>query len=141
MKMNKVVLLVEDNSDDVYLLRESLRLHSLSVTLKIFEDGEQAIEWIREHDSAAAAVFPAAVILDLNLPKRKGAEVLAALRQSSSLGQTPVIIFSSSNNARDRALQEQYHSTRYVRKSSDFDEFTDIGRVLKEVIQMDAATH
>jgi CheY-like chemotaxis protein len=133
--MDKVVLLVEDNSDDVFLLQESLKLHRLSVRLVIIDDGEKAIEWIKQNDLTDDFLSPSAVILDLNLPKRNGADVLAVLRASRSLGETPVIIFSSSNASRDRALKERYPHTSYLRKSADFDEFSNIGGVLKEVIE------
>jgi DNA-binding response OmpR family regulator len=78
--------------------------------------------------------------LDLNLPKRRGAEVLPVMRASRTLGQTPIIIFSSSNSIRDRSLQDQYPRTRYIRKSVDFDEFAAIGGVLKEAMKTDFAT-
>jgi DNA-binding response OmpR family regulator len=138
--MNKIVLVVEDNSADVLLLEDALRLHELSVKLIILADGEKAIEWIIENDSAHLPIIPSAVVLDLNLPKRRGAEVLPVMRASRTLGQTPVIIFSSSNSIRDRSLQDQYARTRYMRKSVDFDEFAAIGSVLKEAMKTDFAT-
>ena len=137
--MDKVVLLVEDNSDDVFLLREALQLYRLSVHLVVIDDGEKAIDWIKQNDSQQERVAPCAVILDLNLPKRNGAEVLDVLRASDSLKKTPVIIFSSSNTVRDRSLRDRYPHTRYVRKSADFDEFANIGGVLKEVMEMNSA--
>jgi DNA-binding response OmpR family regulator len=139
--MEKIVLLVEDNSDDVFLLREALALHSLSVRLLVLEDGEKAIDWIQQNDlSEEQQIAPLAVILDLNLPKRNGAEVLDVLRASQTLSQTPVIIFSSSNTHRDRALRDRYPHTSYLRKSADFDEFANIGGALKKVIDMSANT-
>jgi DNA-binding response OmpR family regulator len=105
------------------------------VRLVIIDDGEKAIEWIKQNDLTDDFLSPSAVILDLNLPKRNGADVLAVLRASRSLGETPVIIFSSSNASRDRALKERYPHTSYLRKSADFDEFSNIGGVLKEVIE------
>jgi DNA-binding response OmpR family regulator len=138
--MDKIVLVVEDNSADVLLLEDALRLHDLSVKLIILDDGEKAIEWITQNDSANLPIIPSAVVLDLNLPKRRGAEVLPVMRASRTLGQTPIIIFSSSNSIRDRSLQDQYPRTRYIRKSVDFDEFAAIGGVLKEAIKTDFAT-
>jgi two-component system response regulator len=134
--MDKTVLLIEDNSDDVFLLQEAFNLHSLSVRLVVIDDGEKAIEWIKENDVAKEnRLLPAAVILDLNLPKRNGAEVLEVLRASQALKTTPVIIFSSSNSFRDRALRDRYPNTSYFRKSADFDEFSNIGGALKQVIE------
>jgi len=138
--MDKFVLVVEDSSADLLLLQDALRLHEVSVKLIIVGDGEKAIEWITQNDLAHQPVVPSAVILDLNLPKRRGAEVLPVLRASRALGQTPIIIFSSSNSARDRSLQELYPKTRYLRKSVDFDEFAAIGGVLKEAMKTNFAT-
>lgn len=137
--MDKVVVLVEDNPDDVFLLREAIQLCKLPVQLLVIDDGEKAIDWIKQNDAPGARMAPSAVILDLNLPKRTGAEVLDFLRSSNALRKTPVIIFSSSNTLRDRALRDMYPHTRYVRKSVDFDEFANIGCVLKEVIEMNSA--
>ncbi len=136
--MNEIVLLVEDNLDDVFLLREALKLHSLSVQLMVIDDGEKAIEWIIQNDAAEEQCLPSAVILDINLPKKTGAEVLAVLRASIVLRQTPVIIFSSSNTARDRSLRDRYPHTSYIRKSADFDEFASIGGALKKAIESDS---
>jgi len=133
--MDKVVLLVEDNADDVFLLQEAMKLHSVSATLIVIDDGEKAIHWIKQNDLSDHRVSPSAIILDLNLPKRSGAEVLAVLRSSDSLNQTPVIIFSSSKSERDRALRDRYPHTSYVCKSTDFDEFSNIGSALKQVLE------
>jgi DNA-binding response OmpR family regulator len=139
--MDKVVLLVEDNSDDVFLLREALKMHSLSVRLLVINDGEKAIEWIRENDVAQeGTISPSAVILDLNLPKKNGAEVLDFLRSSSVLRQTPVIIFSSADTQRDRSLRDRYPHTSYLRKSADFYEFSNIGGALKKLIEATPAS-
>ncbi len=139
--MNKVVILVEDNSADVFLLQEAMKLHSVVVTLVVIDDGEKAIQWIQQNDLAAQRVSPSAVILDLNLPKRSGSEVLDVLRASESLSQTPVIIFSSSNSQRDRSLRNRYPHTSYVCKSADFDEFANIGGALKQVLEAPSAPH
>ena len=134
--MSEIVLLVEDNSDDVFLLREALKLHNLAVELLVIDDGEKAIDWILQNDAAGERhVSPSAVILDINLPKKTGAEVLEVLRSSTVLSETPVIIFSSSNTQRDRALRDRYPRTSYIRKSADFDEFANIGGALKKAIE------
>ena len=133
--MDKVVLLVEDNADDVFLLQEAMKIHCVAATLVVLDDGEKAIQWIKQNDLADQRVSPSAVILDLNLPKRNGAEVLDVLRASDSLNQTPVIIFSSSTSERDRSLRDRYPHTSYVCKSADFDEFANIGGALKLVLE------
>ncbi|MEZ5351860.1 MAG: response regulator [Bryobacteraceae bacterium] len=131
-----LVLLVEDNPADVFLVREALKLHELNVDLSVCDDGEKAVQWIRSHGPPSQA--PVAVVLDLNLPRRSGADVLEAIRSSACLRDTPVIIFTSSNSQRDRDLQHRYPNTRYLRKSADFDEFMRIGELLKEALGPDA---
>ncbi len=130
----RVVLLVEDNPADVFLVEEALRLHGLAPRLVVLDDGEKAIQWIAESDRQQRTPPPAAMILDLNLPKRTGAEVLGKLRDSPALRDTPVILFTSSGASRDRALEDSFPHTRYFRKSADYDEFMQIGGMLKNVL-------
>ncbi|MCC7235913.1 MAG: response regulator [Bryobacterales bacterium] len=134
MNEASLVVLVEDNPADVFLVEEALRLHGLALRLVVLDDGEKAIQWIAENDAPQGTPRPAAMILDLNLPKRTGAEVLGKLRDSQALRDTPVIIFTSSSSYRDRALSDSYPHTRYVCKSADYDEFMEIGGVLKNVL-------
>lgn len=134
MNEARVVLLVEDNPADVFLVEEALRLHGLAPRLVVLDDGEKAIQWIAESDRQQRTPPPAAMILDLNLPKRTGAEVLGKLRDSPALRDTPVILFTSSSASRDRALEDSFPHTRYFRKSADYDEFMQIGGMLKNVL-------
>jgi CheY-like chemotaxis protein len=72
--------------------------------------------------------------LDLDLPKRSGVEVLETIRSAPHLGQTPVVIFTSSASSSDRDRIERYPSIRSFHKSADFDEFMSIGNVLREIV-------
>jgi two-component system, chemotaxis family, response regulator Rcp1 len=139
-KMQKpVVLIIEDNPSDVLFVREALNVHRLPVQLVVLDNGEKAFQWIDANDREPQNVQPSAVILDLNMPRKSGAEVLQEIRASEQLKQTPVIIFTSSNTDRDKALAERYPHTRYVRKSADLDEFMEIGHILHQVIQEQTA--
>jgi CheY-like chemotaxis protein len=124
---------VEDNRSDVKLVQEALRLQKIHVRLHVAEDGEKAIQWMLGLD-AQGKELPSAVVLDLNLPKRHGAEVLSFIRSSPALAPIPVIIFTSSNSQVDRALAERHPKTSFLRKSSDFDEFMGIGSELRKVL-------
>lgn len=129
-----MILVVEDNPADVFLVTEAIRLQGLTVNLVVLDNGEKAVQWIEANDECPHEVQPAAVILDINLPRRNGAEVLKEIRSSKSLHETPVIIFTSSGSAEDMELLDRYPHTRYLRKSGDLDEFLMIGGVVREAI-------
>lgn len=133
MKNKVAVLLVEDNPADVYLVEEAIKEHQLAVDLLVVEDGEAAIRFLEEA-SAANGNLPTAVVLDWNLPRRSGSEVLQHVRTNSRFPDIPVIVFTSSDSRWDRELAAQLGATRYFRKSADFDEFMEIGDVLEEVL-------
>jgi chemotaxis family two-component system response regulator Rcp1 len=114
------ILLVEDNAGDVRLTREALREADVSVELIAVPDGEQAIEYLRD----AGAARPDIVLLDLNLPKKDGLEVLEAIRGDRDLRRTPVIMLSTSASARDVLACYERGANCYVVKPIDLDEFT-----------------
>lgn len=115
------------------LIRESLREHGLKCQLVTIRDGEKAVQYV-DNMEADAASGPSLIILDLNLPKVNGLEILKRLRESSKFQQVPVVVFSSSDDARDRQSVEQLGATRYVQKPSNLQEFMTIGRVIGAVI-------
>lgn len=133
-KLAKVVLVIEDNAADVFLLEEAFREYGLNVKLLVMDDGEKAVQWIKDANGTEGTEAPQVVVLDLNLPKRTGAEVLEQLRSSERFHDLPVIIFTSSNSYQDRSLASRFPATRFFQKSPDFDEFIRIGKVVKEVI-------
>jgi CheY-like chemotaxis protein len=138
-ELGAVLLFVEDSKSDVYLVREALALHNVPIELLVLDDGEKAIRWIEANDRSDTPVTPAAVLLDLNLPKRPGSEVLDHIRSSETLRETPVVIFTSSNSYHDRALADRHPRTRYFRKSADVDEFMGIGGLLQRIIAGNSA--
>lgn len=130
-----MVLVVEDNAADVFLVQEAFREHGLCVKLVVMEDGEKAIQWIRRASCEPESEAPRAVLLDLNLPKRTGAEVLEKLRSTERFRDLPVIIFTSSNSHQDRSLATRFPATHFFQKSPDFEEYIRIGKVVREVIE------
>src|SRR4051812_9690862 len=92
----RTILLAEDNPADVFLVREALAAHALQVNLHVVKDGEAAIRFIEAVDQADDLRCPELVLLDLNLPKKSGLEVLATLRRSIKCAKVPVAIISSS---------------------------------------------
>jgi CheY-like chemotaxis protein len=118
------ILLVEDNAGDVRLTREALREADVSVELTAVPDGEQALAFLRGEGAHAGAARPDLVLLDLNLPKKNGLEVLEEIKRDPALRQLPVIMLTTSSSARDIAACYERGVNCYVVKPLDLDDFT-----------------
>ena len=127
------LLLVEDSPADVYLVQEAMRREGLKVHLEVADDGERAIRMIDEVDSNASAPCPDLLLLDLNVPRRTGDEVLERVRRSQRLAHMPVVIMTSSESAADRERLMKLGATEYFRKPSDLKEFMKLGRLVRDV--------
>jgi two-component system, chemotaxis family, response regulator Rcp1 len=124
--MGRSILLVEDNAGDVRLTREALREADLSVELTAVPDGEQALAFLRNEGEHAGAPRPDLILLDLNLPKKNGLEVLEEIRHDPALRTTPVIMLTTSSSARDVAASYDRGVNCYVVKPLDLDDFTQL---------------
>lgn len=125
------ILLAEDNPADVYLLREALNTHGgNAVELTVVSDGEQALEYLQRKNRFAGSKMPDLIVLDLNLPKSEGSDVLRYIRGSSEIGGVPVVVLTSSNSPRDRSVVEKLGANLYITKPSDLDSFLALGRTL-----------
>jgi CheY-like chemotaxis protein len=128
------IVLVEDNHADTFLLRQALEDAELHFDLTVLEDGGEAVEFFREHEANPTRTSPDLVVLDLNLPKYGGLEVLTALRSTEAGRDIPVIITSSSDNPEDRRQTEELAVSAYIIKPSDLDEFLQIGKIIKQLL-------
>jgi CheY-like chemotaxis protein len=126
------VLLADDNPSDVYLIREALREHSVDCALRVASDGKDALGIIAAETPGAGSI--SLIILDLNLPRHDGIEILQRLRDSAWLERVPVVVLTSSDSPRDRLMANQLGATRYLRKPSSLDEFLGLGAVFKELL-------
>jgi signal transduction histidine kinase len=117
------ILLVEDNPADVFLMQEMLKDGGVNHLFKLLEDGEEAIEYLL--DSASGSDIPNLVILDLNMPKRNGHEVLAAIRDCPKLSRVPVVVLTTSDNPDDksRVLEK---GAAYLTKPAKLDNFVSL---------------
>ena len=123
------ILLAEDNPADVYLIEEALREHQVPFQITVAEDGEAAIAMI-----VAGEVHPDLILLDLNMPKRSGGEVLTHLRAQPHCRTTPVIVLTSSDSPADREEALRLGATSYIRKPTGLDEFLQIGAAIKQLL-------
>ena len=124
---NKTILLVEDNPDDVELTLHALRKHNVVNKVTVVHDGQEALDWIfgaGPHAGRDTSVMPVMVLLDLNLPKVGGLEVLARVRADERTRVLPIIILTSSREEQDRIAAYRNGANSYVTKPVDFVEFT-----------------
>ena len=123
---------MEDNPADMRLVREALEEYEIEGELIVIIDGESAIFYIEALDTDFQK-GPDLAIIDLNLPKRPGRDVLAAIRSSMHFATTPVVVLSSSDAAVDRADADRFGANRYIRKPTHLDDFMKLGLVFKEL--------
>jgi len=138
-----LILLVEDNPADARLVRESLRNASAVHRLEVAVDGEQALERVRCSGAHRTAQRPDLILLDLNLPRKDGRQVLAELKADAELSKIPVVVLTSSTAERDVSRAYALHANCYVAKAVDLDVFFDKMRVVESfwlgVAQLPAA--
>ena len=124
------ILLAEDNPADVYLLREALGLEAKGIEILVVSDGEQALEYVSRQGQYQNAVIPDLVVLDLNLPKSDGSDVLRRIRETTDYAEVPVVVLTSSDSPRDRKIIEALGASSFITKPSDLDAFLSLGRTL-----------
>ena len=127
------IFLAEDNPADAGLVRKALEEHGVEGDLIVIADGERAIEFIQSVE-AQGARCPSLAIIDLNLPKKPGREVLERMRLSETCRHIPVVILSSSDDERDRADAARFGATQYIRKPLQLDEFLKLGAIFKATL-------
>jgi chemotaxis family two-component system response regulator Rcp1 len=117
------ILLVEDSPGDVRLTREALREGKIRNNLSVVPDGVEALAFLRREGRYANAPRPDVILLDLNLPRMGGREVLAAIKEDSQLRRIPVVILTTSNDEQDILRAYDLHANCYITKPVDFEQF------------------
>ncbi len=120
------ILLVEDNPGDVRLTREAMRDAKVLNRLNVVPDGVAALEYLRKEDRYAGAVRPDVILLDLNLPKMDGRELLAVIKQDDNLKRIPVVVLTTSAAEEDVLRAYNLHANCYVTKPVDLDQFIEV---------------
>jgi CheY-like chemotaxis protein len=120
------VLLVEDDPGDVLLIREAFSDHKVGNGLAVVSDGVEAMEYVRGEGRHAGRPRPDLILLDLNLPRKSGAEVLAEIKGDPDLSTIPVVVLTTSQSEDDVLRAYKNHANAFITKPVDFDRFGEI---------------
>jgi CheY-like chemotaxis protein len=126
------VLLVEDDPGDVLMTQEAFEEHKVRNNLSVVNDGAEAIAYLRREGRYADAPRPDLVLLDLNLPRRDGREVLAEIKSDPDLRRIPVVVLTTSQADEDIVRSYQLHANAYVTKPVDFERFIEVVRQIDD---------
>ena len=126
------VLLVEDDPGDIVLIREAFEHNKVYNALHVVSDGVQALEFLRREGDYVDAPRPDLMLLDLNLPRKDGREVLAEVKEDAGLRTIPVVVLTTSEAEEDIARSYDLHANAYVSKPVDFDCFIEVVRQIDD---------
>ena len=126
------MLLIDDNDADVYLLRRALEKVGLTIEFTVLKDGAEGLAFAHGQDESAAR--PDLVVLDLNLPKTGGAEVLRAMKGNPALALVPVVVMSSSASKAEQAVIAELGVTKYFTKPPDLAGFRKVGEMFRKIL-------
>ena len=126
------ILLVEDDPGDVLMTQEAFKDYKISNRLSVVSNGEDAIAYMRKQGRFADVTTPDLVLLDLNLPRRDGREVLLDIKGDPQLRRIPVVILTTSEAEEDVIAAYNLHANAYVRKPVDFDQFVAAVRAIDD---------
>ena len=126
------ILLVEDNPADARLTSEALREANVQNRLSHFDDGEEALAFLRQQGKYAGAQRPDLILLDLNLPRKDGREVLAEIKADQRLRRIPVVVLTTSQAQEDVLRAYNLNANCYVSKPMDLDQFIKVVATIKE---------
>ena len=127
-----IILMVEDNPTDVLIAKEGLSGARMLNTLHIADDGIEAMDFLHRRGKFPSAPRPDMIILDLNMPRKNGQEVLAEIKADSDLRDIPVIILTTSKSREDISKAYGLFANCYISKPVDFDEFTKVVQTIQD---------
>lgn len=125
------ILLVEDNPGDVRLTQEALNDSKLRNNLSVVRDGVEAIEFIRRQGKYKDAPYPDLILLDLNLPRKSGREVLEEIKNDDSLKRIPIVVLTTSDDEKDILSSYNLHANCYITKPVDLNHFITIVKTIE----------
>lgn len=127
-----VILIIDDNPTDVLLMKEAFALCEVNSEIYVVEDGIYALEFLRKQNAFNHSPTPHIVLLDLNMPRKSGLEVLTELKSDPKLSFIPVIIYTSSEAQEDIRAAYECHANAYVKKPGDFETYIKIAKSIKD---------
>jgi CheY-like chemotaxis protein len=127
-------LLVEDNPTDVFVIKEVLESSGLNIQPRIVSDGQDALRYLEDLNRDDSSPCPALVLLDLNIPKVDGIEILRRLRGESRCKATPVVVVTSSTADADRAAAQRLGAEAYFQKPKELAAYMELAQVIKRVL-------
>lgn len=126
------ILLVEDNAADIALTKKAIQKSKIANNLSVTRDGEEAIDFLYNKGKFKESPRPDLIILDLNLPKKDGREVLEDIKKDEKLKKIPVVILTTSNAEKDILKTYDLHANCYITKPLDFDQFIAIVKQIND---------
>ncbi len=126
------ILLVEDNAGDVLLTREALKGSKIANNLHVVRDGEEAMEFLYRRGKYANSLPPDLILLDLNLPRKDGREVLDEIKTDDNLKKIPVVILTTSKSEEDILKSYNLHANCYITKPLDLDKFVSVVHAIED---------
>jgi two-component system, chemotaxis family, response regulator Rcp1 len=126
------IFLAEDNPGDVFLVRRALDFYGIEYELSLARNGEEATAIVRR--AGHGEILIDLMLVDLNLPRYDGGQIVAAARSSTSLEKTPIIILTSSDSPHDRSRLSKLGASLYFRKPADLSAFMEVGKLVQDVI-------
>jgi DNA-binding response OmpR family regulator len=128
------ILVIEDNGSDVFLLDRALKKQELRFELVHLPNGDEALAFIRRQGVWAEAANPDLILMDLNLSKYTGEDILREIRAADHLTGIPVCAWSSSQSRRDEALLKDLGVCRFITKPTGLDKFIEVGAIIKDLL-------
>ena len=126
------ILLVEDNPGDVRLTQEALKESKVTNNLSVAEDGVEALAFLKREGKYTDAPRPDLLLLDLNLPKKDGRELLEEIKADENLKRIPVVVLTTSKAEEDILRMYDQHANCYITKPIDFDQFIDVVKSIED---------
>ena len=126
--------MIEDNASDVFLLDRALKKQDLRFELVHLLSGGEALAFVRQQGVYADAGIPDLILVDLNLSKYSGEEILREIRGAKHLGGIPVCVWSSSRSRRDEALLKDLGVAQFITKPAGLDQFMEIGKIIRDLL-------
>jgi DNA-binding response OmpR family regulator len=128
------ILVIEDNASDVFLLNRALKKQDFPFELVHLLNGGDALAFIRRQGAYAEAAIPDLILMDLNLSKYTGEDILREIRAGAHLAGVPVCVWSSSQSRRDKSLLKDLGVSHFITKPSGLDQFMEIGKTIKDLL-------